>query len=159
MKNLISFILIFFFLNANCQNEKVNLNIPTISNGLSNDEFNYACVEYKKMMQTTAYSNNETKTKLYAEKMNEAFSSKDFSVELLKDKNIFFSWLEKNIEKTKFKNIDEAKEFIKDVEDTTEKLINENKKLHDLIEKATVEQRLKIFQPKFEKDRKEVLGY
>lgn len=139
-------------LNANSQ-EKIETNNQS-KVGLTEEEFNYACVEYKKMMQTEAYILNENNARSFAEKVNGAIDFRSVSKDLIKDKESYLKLIESNISKTKFKSPEEMRNAFEKQENSTKKLMEENKKLYELLEKANDEQRFKIFKPFYDHSRK-----
>ena len=90
--------------------------------------------------------------------MGDAFSGEDFSISLSNNKEDYYLWLEKNLTKTKFKSLKEAIEFTENTDKKTEKMVKENEVLFKLIEKATVEQRMQIMKPFFDRNKKELLN-
>ena len=66
---------------------------------------------------------------------------------------------EKNISRTKFNSFQEAKTAFDNQLKSQQKIKSEHPKLFELIDKANLEQRHKIFQPLFKRDRKRALGY
>jgi hypothetical protein len=109
----------------------------SLRSGLSTTELKLACDGYKKMMETETYLMQQNKTKEFAEKMNNTLSSAPIDIT---NKDFFYKWLEKNISKTNFKNVAEAKIFIDDMVAITDKLTKENEALFNLIKRATPEQ-------------------
>lgn len=153
---------LFLCLNANSQTSTLSNTNNSTKSGLSKEEFTFACNEYKKMMETPTYLENEKIARYNAEKMHDALSTldhKNLPVDSLKTNNLYLKWIEKNIKKTKFKSIDEAKSALENQIASQEKLEKENSKLFELINKATVEQRHQIFEPFFNRARKEMRGY
>jgi hypothetical protein len=116
----------------------------SLRSGLSKTELKLACDGYKKMMETETYIMQQNKTKEFAKKMNNTLSSAPIDIT---NKDFFYKWLEKNISKTNFKNVAEAKVFIDDMVATTDKLTKENEELFNLIKKATPEQIREIRMP------------
>ena len=162
MKFRLLIICLFLYLNGNSQTSTLSNVDNSKITGLSEEEFIYACKEYKKMMETDTYLENNKKARLNAEKMYDALSSLDYKnlpIDSLKNNNIYLKWIEKNIKKTKFKSFDEAKVAIEDQIASQEKLEKENPKLFELLDKATLEQRHTIFKPFFDMTHKEMLGY
>ena len=157
MKLKIFFCFLFFCLNANSQTPTISLSDSSSKIGLSEEEFIYACDEYKKMMVTDAYLDLEKITRLNADKMREALSSldhKNLPLDSLKTNSLYLKWIEKNIKKTQFKSIEDAKNAIGEQITRREKLEKENPKLFKLIDRSTVEQRQDILKPFFDRARK-----
>jgi hypothetical protein len=134
------FLFIFFCINLSFAQPETKLT----RNGLTESELKIACDGYKKMMETETYLLHQNKTKEFAKKMNNTLTSAPIDIT---NKDFFYNWLEKNISKTSFKNINEAKVFIDDMVAITEKLTEENKELFNLIKRATPEQIREIRMP------------
>lgn len=140
-----------FFMVAHSQNSsKV---------GITNEELSWACIQYKKIMQTDSYVKSEEKSEELAEKLGDIFDSNNLPIDSIKDQKLYIKFIERNIKKTKFKSVEEIKIVVEEQNASVEKLVSENKKLYELIDKATPDQRYKIFQPKFDASRKEIFGY
>jgi 16S rRNA G527 N7-methylase RsmG len=91
--------------------------------------------------------------------MQDLIISNKVPFDSIKNKSTALKLIENNLKKTKFKSVAEAEKDIDDMVLSTEKMENENKQLHQLLARATTEQRHQIFQPLFEKSRKERMGY
>lgn len=117
---------------------------------LSTVEFNLACDEYKKMMETDTYFLHEKMTKSFAEKMNNTLLSAPPN---FWDKDVFLNWLKLNIKKTQFKSMIEAEEYIDNMTAISDKMIKENKHLYELISRATNQQVIEIRKPFIDKTK------
>lgn len=157
---IIAFIFcLFFCLILEAQTSTIKNETNSLTVGLSNEEFSYACSEYKKVIETDTYIESEKKTRAFSEKIDEFIISNNIPFDSIKDKGTALKLIKNNLKKTKFKSVPEAEKYIDEMESITEKLERENKLLYELIEKATVEQRHKIFQPLFNRARNEINGY
>lgn len=157
MKLTILFIALFFSIESNCQTTISDLKETASQTGLTQEEFVFACEAYKKMIVTNLYILNKNNHKSFAEKIGNAIDYKTVSLEVLKDQESYLNLIKQNIDKTKFKSIEEVKRIFESNLAVTKKLMDENRKLYDLIEKASNDQRYKIYQPGFENSRKEML--
>lgn len=154
MKSKLFIFCFVFFLNANAQFKTEKIETNQTKTGLTEEELNYACIEYKKMMQTETYILNENNARSFAEKVNGAIDFRSVSKNLIKDKESYLKLIESNISKTKFKSIEEMRDAFEKQEASTKKLMEENKKFYELLEKTSDEQRFKIFKPLYEHSRK-----
>lgn len=146
----------FFCVIANGQTSILKGEANSSKVGLSSDELTYACNEYEKLIETDAYLEYEKKVRFFADKMENAFNDKDLPIDSFKNDSLYLEWIGKNISKTKFKSIDEAKNALENQLKSEEKMKKENPKLFELIDKANLEQRHKIFQPLFNRARNEI---
>lgn len=155
-------IFIFFLLlnlTAYSQTKTENSSSVSSNSGLTKEELSFACDAYKKMIQSTTYIENEEKVRFMAKKISGALKTLDpnnLPVDSLKTHTLFLKWIEKNIKKTSFKSFDEAKFAFEEQVKSSEKLKKENQKLFDLIDKATQEQRVEIYQPFFNTSSSEI---
>lgn len=148
-------------LTANSQTKVEKSSAVSSNLGLTKEELNFVCDEYKKMLQTTTYLENEEKVRFMAKKMSGAFKTLDpnnLPVDSLKTNTLYLKWIEKNIKKTSFKSFEEAKFAFEEQVRSGEKLKKENEKLFDLIDKASQEQRVEILQPFFNRVQSEIYG-
>lgn len=148
----------FFFLNVKGQTNSVKVENISTKDGLTKEELSYACNEYKKMIESDAYLQHEKKVRFFASKMENAFNDKNFPLDSIKNDSLYLKWIEKNIKKTKFKSINEAKSALEDQIKSDEKMKKEHPKLFELLDKATLEQRHQIFQPFFKRVKSELGG-
>lgn len=153
MKN-IYFIFIFFIgFSLNCQPSVIKGKSKSTGKELSKEDFEYACGAYKKMIESPAYLEHEKQVRLFAKKTNNQLKLENFHQYDSREKLLI--WLEKNLSKTQFKTIDEAKLLIETMKKASEKMINENKKLYELMSNASLEQLNEIHQPFFNRVRSE----
>lgn len=114
------------------------------STGLSDAELSYAVEEYAKMTKTATWLEYHNVQLNFIELMGDAmWDAKPY----LHDKEKLKQWLTQNLSKTKFKTIDEAVSVVDELDAHAHKVHAENKKLHELIPKATPSQLGKIWQP------------
>lgn len=157
---IIAFIFcLFFCLIAKCQTSTIKNENKSSTVGLSNEEFIYACNEYMKLIKTDSYLEYEKKVRFFANKMENAFNDKDLPIDSFKNDSLYLKWIDKNILKTKFKSIDEARIALEDQLKSEEKMKKEHEKLFELIDIANPVQRRKIFQPFFNRVKNEIQGH
>jgi len=156
MKIKVFIIWLFFGLHAHCQNDSVKIENNSSAKGLSDDELSYACKEYMNLIETDIYLEYEKNVRYNADKMKDAFNDKYLPLDSLKNDTLYLKWIEKNIKNTGFKSFEEAKTSFEKQIVSQEKMEKENPKLFELIERANTEQRHKIFQPLFNRSRKEM---
>jgi len=158
MKFKIFIFCMFFFLNVKGQTNSVKVENISTKDGLTKEELSYACNEYKKMIESDAYLENEKKVRAFAEKIQDFIISNNVPFDSIKNKTIALKLLKNNLKKTKFKSIEEAEKFIDEMDSCNEKMEKEHPKLFELLDKATLEQRHQIFQPFFKRVKSELGG-
>lgn len=156
MKIKILLIALFFFTKSNGQTTISNLKESPSKTELTQEEFIFACEEYKKMTATDLYIQNENNYKSFAEKIGNAIDYKKIPLDVLKDKKLYLNLIKDNINKTQFKSIEEAESIFENNLAVTKMLMDTNRKLYDLIERASHDQRYKIYQPLFDNSRKDI---
>ena len=112
--------------------------------GLSDAELSYAVEEYAKMMKTATWLDYQIVLNKFTEGMGETLlvpRPEYFDKEKLKQ------WISQNLSMTKFKSIEEAISVVDELDAHSTKVHEENKKLYELIPKATSTQLMKIWQP------------
>ena len=159
MKIRLYFFNLFVCLLANGQTTPQNGQTNLAKVGLSNEELIYACNEYEKLIETDSYLEYERIVSFFADKMENVFKDKDLPIDSFKSDSLYLEWIEKNISRTKFNSFQEAKTAFDNQLKSEQKIKSEHPKLFELIDKANLEQRHKIFQPLFKRDRKRALGY
>ena len=147
IKSLILFLC--FCINANSQDTTRKIEI-------TKEEFIYACNEYKKMIETNAYLDNEKKTRNFADKIGDLLNKKNLPLDSLKNKKMLLQLISENIKITKFKTIEEAEICLDDMLSSGDRLEKENKHLYELMSRATPEQKRKIVQPFFNRVKSEL---
>ncbi|MFP9115196.1 hypothetical protein ACLI1A_14760 [Flavobacterium sp. RHBU_3] len=125
--------------------------------GLTKTELATAKELYSKMIQSETYiSMNETMAKtatsLNGLKLPQSNSPKDMESEA-STTDFYRSWLAKNLNKTKFKSVDEGVKAIMKGWNLTKKLMSENKEVFALIGRANEEQGLEIVRTENPYDR------
>ena len=158
MKFKIFIFCMFFFLNVKGQTNSVKVENSSTKVGLTKEELSYACNEYKKMIESDAYLENEKKVRAFAEKTQDFIISNNVPFDSIKNKTVALKLFKNNLEKTKFKSIEEAEKFIDEMVSCNEKMEKEHPKLFELLDKATLEQRHQIFQPFFKRVKSELGG-
>jgi len=158
MKFKIFIFCMFFFLYVKGQTNSVKVENISTKDGLTKEELSYACNEYKKMIESDAYLENEKKVRAFAEKIQDFIISNNVPFDSIKNKTIALKLFKNNLEKTKFKSIEEAEKFIDEMDSCNEKMEKEHPKLFELLDKATLEQRHQIFQPFFKRVKSELGG-
>jgi CRISPR/Cas system CSM-associated protein Csm2 small subunit len=148
----------FFFLNVKGQTNSVKVENISTKDGLTKEELSYACNEYKKMIESDAYLENEKKVRAFAEKIQDFIISNNVPFDSIKNKTIALKLLKNNLKKTKFKSIEEAEKFIDEMDSSNKKMEEEHPRLFELLDKATLEQRHQIFQPFFKRVKSELGG-
>jgi CRISPR/Cas system CSM-associated protein Csm2 small subunit len=148
----------FFFLNVKGQTNSVKVENSSTKVGLTKEELSYACNEYKKMIESDAYLENEKKVRAFAEKIQDFIISNYVPFDSIKNKTIALKLLKNNLKKTKFKSIEEAEKFIDEMDSSNKKMEEEHPRLFELLDKATLEQRHQIFQPFFKRVKSELGG-
>jgi hypothetical protein len=129
--------------NVFCQNQKLLDSIGKLPRpGLNAQELEVACEGYKKMF---ASESNQIYLKK-SEEFNAMINHLQFDWDI-KDRTVFDNWLAKNIDKTQFRSLEEAKAFQKELYDASIKVITENKELNLLIARATPQQLSRILTP------------
>lgn len=91
----INYFTFFILVQFNLSSQELKLNDSIQNSGLSTEDLTLACENYKKMIDTKAFLEHVKATKLYSEKMGDAFSSEDFSISLSNNKEDYYLWLEK----------------------------------------------------------------
>lgn len=148
MKTIKTYLIIFFataLLSYNNSFSQTPIHYEIKGKGLSENELATACENFVKMIKTDTYTNNEKLTKEFAKKTGPVLL--ELPQDFISDRELFNSWLEKNITKTNFKSLTEAKFLVDKMVSSTEKLMLENAELYALINKATAEQIVKIRKP------------
>lgn len=157
LKRHINFILLsLFFAVANGQDRSLTSSSLDIKKPLTEEEVKLGTALYEAMVKTETYkTNNEyilyhidmlNGVKLLSiEEMIEINNSYGNDPEIIQQKTEKI--LTKNIGKTKFKSVKEAMEVYKKSIELQEKQIEENKKLYDLMSRATVSQIREIIAP------------
>ena len=158
MKFKIFIFCMFFFLNVKGQTNSVKVENSSTKVGLTKEELSYACNEYKKMIESDAYLENEKKVRAFAEKIQDFIISNNVPFDSIKNKTIALKLLKNNLKKTKFKSIEEAEKFIDEMDSSNKKMEEEHPRLFELLDKATLEQRHQIFQPFFKRVKSELGG-
>lgn len=158
MKFKIFIFCMFFFLNVKGQTNSVKVENISTKDGLTKEELSYACNEYKKMIESDAYLENEKKVRAFAEKIQDFIISNNVPFDSIKNKTIALKLLKNNLKKTKFKSIEEAEKFIDEMDSSNKKMEEEHPRLFELLDKATLEQRHQIFQPFFKRVKSELGG-
>jgi hypothetical protein len=112
--------------------------------GLSDAELSYAVEEYAKMTKTATWMDYHKVTIKFTEGMGETLlvARPEYA-----DKEKLKLWIKQNLSMTKFKSIEEAISLVDELDAHSSKVHEENKKLHELIPKATSTQLMKIWQP------------
>jgi hypothetical protein len=110
------------------------------------------------MIESDAYLENEKKVRAFAEKTQDFIISNNVPFDSIKNKTVALKLFKNNLEKTKFKSIEEAEKFIDEMVSCNEKMEKEHPKLFELLDKATLEQRHQIFQPFFKRVKSELGG-
>ena len=112
--------------------------------GLSDAELSYAVEEYYKMTRTVTWVEYHRVLKKFTEGMGETLlvARPEYG-----DKDKLKQWIKENLSMTKFKSIEEAISVVEELDAHSTKVHEENKKLHELIPKATSSQLMKIWQP------------
>lgn len=116
--------------------------------GLDELEFNTAVKLYKDMVKTQDYLDYKENINLVVIKLNGADCPADLHIS---DKDAIKSWMSKNIEATKFMSVEEGVTTMHQSYLLMEKLHQRNKRLYDLMRKASRNQLRVIIAPEFKR--------
>jgi hypothetical protein len=138
MKYFLFIICFYSVLNSNAQIPK-NISNHSV---ITTDEFTWAKENYVKMMKTETYLEYKKSLSNYIKKMNRlSFPRANFNLE---------KFLTDHLSETNFKTVEEALSMKNNSVDLLLKLMQENRKLYDLLEKSSSKQLGEILKPERE---------
>lgn len=129
----------------------------TLRKSLTDKELAIACADFKKMISSETYVVNEKLTKELSDKTNKLLLT--ISPSQISSPELLLKYIEKNFTETKFKDLDEAKALIYDLNSSSEKLFLENERIFNYYFKiATAQQISEIRKPLLERDSQNIIN-
>lgn len=141
MKKLLSILFVLACISVNAQAVANNKT-------LTKSELETAKGLYSKMVSSDIYVLMNKKIRVISEKLNGLQEPLPKNLKELKSEadieNIYNDWLSKNLQKTKYKSVDEGVTELMASFKMLQKVLTENKELYKLMSKASREQNLEI---------------
>ncbi|MGV3460908.1 MAG: hypothetical protein ACO1N9_10700 [Flavobacterium sp.] len=118
------------------------------SSGLTEFEFNIARENYRKMQESPDSKLMMQKVSIHMEMLNGLSVPKEFYMDAEGDietqRKTYATFLQKNINKTKFRSVEEGVDMMESIMQLSQRITENNKGLYAMIGKASKEQFIKI---------------